>query len=197
MTKELVRKSKEAAGFLASLNNAEAKMKMLLDQAEAAKKAQDQAEEKAEATEAVAEVFKAQVKEVEAKTAEAQAKLRDALATKEAEIKAADEKAFSEGQAAVSPNNSEDKAEDEDPEADDADKGEAAIGVKSPTLNEQVLDFTQDDEDEISKSTSPKKATTEAEVQAVEKSLDQTLFEIDAEIATEKESLLPTEAQRQ
>ena len=75
MKKELVHKTKEAAGLLKSLNKAEAKMKVLIDQAKAAKQAQDQAKEKAGAAKAIAEVLKAEIKEAEAKTAKAQAKL--------------------------------------------------------------------------------------------------------------------------
>ena len=41
MKKELTKKTQDVAGFLASLNNAEAKIKVLLDQAKAAKSAQD------------------------------------------------------------------------------------------------------------------------------------------------------------
>lgn len=75
MKKELVHKTKEAASLLKSLNKAEAKMKALIDQAKAAKQAQDEAEENAGATEAVAEVLKGEKKEAKAKTAKAQAEL--------------------------------------------------------------------------------------------------------------------------
>ncbi|XP_028078089.1 uncharacterized protein CG45076-like [Camellia sinensis] len=217
LKKELVHKTKEAAGLLKSLNNAEDKMKVLLDQAKAAKQAQDQAEEKTGAAEAVAEVLKAEIKEAEAKTAKAQAKLRRALATKEAEIKAADEKAYAEGAADVCeeykkqaalkelaiPEDSplydegqlavpfphassqseakvggkegeeEDEEEEKDEEAEVAVNAEGSTGAKSPTLNEQVLDLTQDEDDEVLKSASPKK--TISEVPIIEKSLYQTL----------------------
>lgn len=46
--------------------------------------------------------------------------------------------------------------------------------------------MTQDDEDEVSKSASPKRAMSEAEVQIAEKSLNKTLQEIDAEIEAER-----------
>ncbi|XP_028066636.1 uncharacterized protein LOC114269498 [Camellia sinensis] len=101
MKKELVHKTKKAARLLKSLNKAKAKMKSLIDQANAAKQAQDEAEKKAGAAEAVAEVFKAENKEAEAKIAKAQAELRTALAIKDAEIKAADEKAYAERAADV------------------------------------------------------------------------------------------------
>ncbi|XP_028070672.1 uncharacterized protein LOC114273080 [Camellia sinensis] len=42
--------------------------------------------------------------------------------------------------------------------------GEGSTGAKFPTLNEQILDLTRDDEDEVSKSTSPKRVVSEAEV---------------------------------
>ncbi|XP_028109696.1 uncharacterized protein LOC114308328 [Camellia sinensis] len=99
--KELVNKTKEAASLLKIVNKAEAKMKTLMDQAKLAKQAQEEADEKAGAAEAVAKVLEVEKKEAEAKTAEAQAELIVALATKEAEIKAADEKAFAEEAADV------------------------------------------------------------------------------------------------
>ncbi|XP_028081720.1 uncharacterized protein LOC114283088 [Camellia sinensis] len=136
--------TKEATGFLSSLNNIEAKIKGLIDQAKAAKAAQDTAEERADAAEAVAEVLKVEAKEAEAKTTDAKtvevkAELQEALATKEVEIKVADEKAFSEGdinQLQVpflpSPKDSEDEAKDEDVETDNADEEEAATGANPP-----------------------------------------------------------------
>ncbi|GMP46499.1 hypothetical protein CsSME_00014623 [Camellia sinensis var. sinensis] len=99
--KELTRKTKKAAGLLKTVNKAEAKMKTLIDQAKAAKQAQDEAEERAGAAVAIVEVLKAEKKEVEEKIAEAQAELIATLATKDAEIKAADEKAYAEGEANV------------------------------------------------------------------------------------------------
>ncbi|XP_028121383.1 uncharacterized protein LOC114318619 [Camellia sinensis] len=154
--KELVNKTKEAAGLLKTAN--------------AARKAQDEAEEKADAAEAVAKVLEVEKKEAEVKTAEAQAKLIVSLATKDAEIKAADEKAYAEGAADVreyykkqvkqelavpedsrlredshivlpfppTPSQSEDEAEsEEEAEAKEIEETKAA-GAKSPTLNEQV-----------------------------------------------------------
>ncbi|XP_028112814.1 uncharacterized protein LOC114310916 [Camellia sinensis] len=149
MKKELVHKTKEAAGLLKSLNKAEAKMKALIDQAKTAKQAQDEAEEKAGAAEATAEVLKAEKKEAEAKTAKAQAELRATLATKDAEIKAEDDKAYAKGVADV--------------------------------LEEYKK---QDEEDEVSKGAPPKKTTSEVPI--AEKSLNQTLQEIDAKLEAEK-----------
>ncbi|CAL5442310.1 unnamed protein product [Camellia sinensis] len=81
---------------------------------------------------------------------------------------------------------SDDDAEKDDAKEKAANDDEAAVGAKSSTLNKQVLDLTQDEENEVSKSASPKRAISEAEVQTTEKSLDQTLLQIDAEIEVER-----------
>ncbi|XP_028051455.1 uncharacterized protein LOC114256069 [Camellia sinensis] len=133
--KELADKTKEARSLQKTINKAKAKMKTLINQAEEAKKAQDEAKERVGAAEAIAKVLEAEKKEAEAKAAEAQVKLIAALATKEAEVKAVDEKAY-------------------------------------------------DEEDEVPKDASPQK--TNSEVPIAEKSLDQTLQEIDAKLETEK-----------
>ncbi|XP_028088135.1 uncharacterized protein LOC114288741 [Camellia sinensis] len=101
INKEFANKTREAVGLQKTINKAEAKMKTLIDQAEAAKKAQDEAEEKADAAEAIAKVLAAEKKETEAKIVEAQKELQDALATKEAEIKAADGKTYAKGAADI------------------------------------------------------------------------------------------------
>ncbi|XP_028070245.1 protein WEAK CHLOROPLAST MOVEMENT UNDER BLUE LIGHT-like 2 [Camellia sinensis] len=95
--KELANKTKEAAGLQKTINKAEAKMKTLINQAEEAKKAKDEAKERAEAAEAITKVLEAEKKEVEAKIADAQVELIAALATKNVEIKATDERAYNEG----------------------------------------------------------------------------------------------------
>ncbi|CAL5371449.1 unnamed protein product [Camellia sinensis] len=77
------------------------KMKKLEDQAEAATKAQTLAEEKAEAAEAIKKVAEAQKNEAEDKATQAEKELQEALATKKAEIKEADEKAYAQGMADV------------------------------------------------------------------------------------------------
>ncbi|CAL5423522.1 unnamed protein product [Camellia sinensis] len=71
------------------------------DQAEAATKAQTLALEKAESAEAVKKVAEAEKREAEAKKAQAEKELQQALATKEAEVKEADEKAYAQGMADV------------------------------------------------------------------------------------------------
>ncbi|GMP33153.1 hypothetical protein CsSME_00006597 [Camellia sinensis var. sinensis] len=80
------------------------------------------------------------------------------------------------------PSQSEDEAEFE--EEAEAEKMEEAVGAKSPTLNDQVLDLTQDEEDEVSKGAFSQKTTSEVPI--AEKSIDQTLQEIDAELEAEK-----------
>ncbi|XP_028061798.1 uncharacterized protein LOC114265228 [Camellia sinensis] len=69
--------------------------------ANAARKAQDEAREKAGVAEVIAKVLEAEKKKAEAKTAKAQAELIVVLATKDAEIKAADKKAYTKGAADV------------------------------------------------------------------------------------------------
>ncbi|XP_028070420.1 uncharacterized protein LOC114272901 [Camellia sinensis] len=229
--KELANKTKEAAGLQRTINKAEAKIKTLMKQAEEAKKAQEEVEERAGAADAIAKVLEAEKKEVEAKTADAQAELIAALATKDAEIKAMDEKAYAEGAADVkedykrqvrkacnkgytlgwmaalkvlaipedsplknasslvlpfplTPSQSEDEAEFEEVAEDKKTEKAEAAGTKSPTLNEQVLDLTHNEEDEVSKGASVEKTSSETSI--AEKSLDQTLKEIDAKLAAEK-----------
>ncbi|XP_028073924.1 helicase SWR1-like [Camellia sinensis] len=210
--KELVKKTKEAAKLLSSLNQAEAKNRALLDQAKASKAAQDLAEEKAKKADAEAEAARADLEAVKAKIANLEAKMQAALDSKEPEVKATDEKAFEEGQAAVrdqykgqlqapfppEPKDSGDEVDEDDTEDDEADEveEEAATDAKFPTLNEQI-DLTQDEEDDlVSKGVSPKPTTSEAEVQCAKRSLDQTLLEIDIEIAVEKNATPPAEVEK-
>lgn len=76
-------------------------MKKLEDQVEAAIKAQTNAEEKAKAAEAIRKVAESQKREAEEKMAQAEKELQEALAIKDAEIKEADEKAYTQGMADV------------------------------------------------------------------------------------------------
>ncbi|XP_028058818.1 uncharacterized protein LOC114262639 [Camellia sinensis] len=195
---ELAKKTKEAAKLLTSLNHAEVNNRALLDQAKASKDAQNQAEKKAKMVNTEAATSKANLEAAKARVAELEVKLQKALDSKEADVKVADEKAFEKGQAAVrdqykeQPKDSGDEA-NEDGNADDEEE-EAATDAKSPTLNEQVLDLTEDEEDDLaSKGTSPKPTF---EVQCAEESLDQTLLEIDAEIVVEKNVILATKADK-
>ncbi|XP_028055049.1 uncharacterized protein LOC114259236 [Camellia sinensis] len=206
--KKLVRKTKEAVKLLSLLNHAKVNNRALLDQAKAAKAAQNLAEEKAKLANDEAEVARADLAAAKAKAAGLEAKLQEALDSKEAKVKAVDEKAFEEGQAAVRGQYQQQvnlasssaflpELED-DTENDKADEvvEEATTDAKSPTLNEQI-DLTQDEEDDlVSKGVSPIPTTSEAEVQCSKRSLDQTLLEINAEIATKKNAMLPTEADK-
>ncbi|XP_028126570.1 microtubule-associated protein futsch-like [Camellia sinensis] len=211
--KELADKTREAASLQRAAKKTEAKMKTLSDQAEEAIKAEDEAEEKADAAEAIAIVLTAKKKEAEAKMAEAQKELQHALATKEAEIKAADERAYAEGAADVkedykkqvkqldaledsplknvdvlslpfppTPSQSKDNSKSEEEAL--VRKPKEAVAAKSPTPNKQVLDLTHDEDGEVSKDTIPDKATSDVPI--ADKSLDQTLQEIDVELATER-----------
>ncbi|XP_028120023.1 uncharacterized protein LOC114317485 [Camellia sinensis] len=162
--KELNCKTKEAAGLLKTINKAEAKMKTLIDQAKAAKQAQDEAEEKAGAAEAVAkatqhahfvamQAFEIK-KELNRKTKEAVGLLKT-INKAEAKMKTLIDQAKAAKQA-------QDEAEE---------KAGAAEAV------------AKEEEDEVSKDASPKKTTSEVSI--TEKSLDQTLQEIDAELKAE------------
>ncbi|GMP33766.1 hypothetical protein CsSME_00006942 [Camellia sinensis var. sinensis] len=100
-----------------------------------------------------------------------------------------------------SPNQSKDAAKEVE-EADEEEAGdrkeakaevtekesEAAAGAKSPTLNEQVLDLTQDEENKLQKTTS------ESEVEIANKSLNDTLREINTEVQAKKSAQLSAEA---
>ncbi|XP_028124406.1 uncharacterized abhydrolase domain-containing protein DDB_G0269086-like [Camellia sinensis] len=98
---ELVDMKREASSLRKEIKSLESKMKRLEDQAEAATKAQQMAEEKAESAKAVKKVAEAEKKEAEVKKAQAEKELQQALATKEAEVKEADEKAYAQGMADV------------------------------------------------------------------------------------------------
>ncbi|XP_028060766.1 uncharacterized abhydrolase domain-containing protein DDB_G0269086-like [Camellia sinensis] len=97
----LVDMKREATSMKRELRALEVKMKKLEDQAEAATKNQTLALEKAEAAEAVKKVAEAEKREAEAQKVQAQKELQQALATKEAEVKEADEKAYAQGMADV------------------------------------------------------------------------------------------------
>ncbi|XP_028075194.1 uncharacterized protein LOC114277494 [Camellia sinensis] len=167
---------------------------MRKDLAKDAKTAQSLAEEKAKEAKNEAEAARADLEAANVKVADMEAKLQEALANKEAKVKAADEKAFEEGQVAVRdqykqqlevPFPPEPEEDAEDDEADEVEE-EVAANAKSPTLNDQI-DLTQDEEDDLaSKVVSPKPTISEAEVQCIEKSLDKTLEEIDAELEADK-----------
>ncbi|XP_028107663.1 uncharacterized abhydrolase domain-containing protein DDB_G0269086-like [Camellia sinensis] len=97
----LVDMKRETSSLKREIRALEAKMKKLEDQAEAATKNHTLALEKAEAAEAVKKVAEAEKREAEAQKVQAQKELQQALATKEAEVKEADEKAYAQGMADV------------------------------------------------------------------------------------------------
>lgn len=214
----------------------QSKMKKLEDQAEAAIKAQTDAEEKAESAEAIRKVSEAQKRETEEKMDQAQKELQEALATKEAKIKDVDEKAYAQGMADVteaykrqvkqacnrgfslgwisllkklevpedSPLRKTDaisipfpptptlaQSDDESGSKDETEeeilvrKSKGAAGAKSSPQNEQVLDLTQDEEDEeVLKDAAPERVSVD--VPLADKSIDETLQEIDAKLVAEK-----------
>ncbi|XP_028073476.1 dynactin subunit 1-like [Camellia sinensis] len=200
MKKELVHKTKKAAGLLKTINKAEAKMKTLIDQAKVAKQAQGEAEERAETTDTIAEVLKAEKKEAEAKMIEAQAELRDALATKAAKIKAADEKIATLKELAVpedSPLRDIGRLVLPFPPASSQSEAKAGKEEEEEEGEEVEDEEAKDEEDRVSKGPFPQKTTSEVSI--AEKSIDQTLQEIDAELkakkAVEKSSQLSSEAE--
>mgnify|MGYP003702215867 FL=1 len=97
----LVDMKREAASMKKEIRSLASRMKKLEDQAEAATKAQTLALEKAESAEAVKKVAEAEKRDAEAKKAQAEKEFQQALATKEAEVKEADEKAYAQGIADV------------------------------------------------------------------------------------------------
>ncbi|XP_028124713.1 glutamic acid-rich protein-like [Camellia sinensis] len=167
-------------------------MKKLEDQAEAAIKAQTEAKEKADSAEAIKKVAESQRKEAKEKMAQAEKELQEALATKDAEIKEADEKTNADDiplpfPPPHPPAQSDEDSESEDEEEDDAlvRKVKEATASKSPPQNEQVLDLTHDEEvEEVPKDVIPLKVSSDSLL--ADKSIDETLAQIDAEIAVEK-----------
>ncbi|XP_028098930.1 methyl-CpG-binding domain-containing protein 10-like [Camellia sinensis] len=183
-------------------------MKKLEEQAEAATKAQQIAEEKAESAEAIRKVAEAEKIEAEDRKAQAEKELQEALATKDVEIKEADEKKldlptnspFRNADAIPllfppppPPSQPEDASESEDEDGgEDEDEAEIlvrkpkdAAGTKSLPSSSQIMDLTQDDVSEgVAKETTPEHASSD--VPQIHKSIDETLAEIDAELAMEK-----------
>ncbi|XP_028091964.1 nucleolin 1-like [Camellia sinensis] len=198
---KLAEMKREVSSLQKSNTSLQSKMKKLEDQAEAAIKAQNDVEEKAKSVEAIKKVLEAQKREAEEKMAQAQKELQDALATKEAKVKAADEKGYNEGVADVTADYEKNtdvlplpfpptpsQTADDDSESEKevlVRKSKDVARTKSSPQNEQVLDLTRDDEDEeVPKDATPEKASSD--VPPADKSLDETLKEIDAELAAEK-----------
>ncbi|XP_028052732.1 unconventional myosin-XVIIIa-like [Camellia sinensis] len=99
--KELADKKRVVSSLQKTNKSLQSKMKTLEDQAEAAIKTQNDAEENTESAEAIRKVLEVPKREAKEKMSQAQKELQDALATKEAEVKAADEKGYNEGVADV------------------------------------------------------------------------------------------------
>ncbi|XP_028103354.1 otolith matrix protein OMM-64-like [Camellia sinensis] len=162
----------------------ESKMKKLEDQAEAATKAQQIDEEKAESAEAIRKVAEAEKEEFKSKMAQAEKELQKALATKKTEIEEADEKAYAQDDSPLRnaeavplpfpPNQAGEESESE-PEANDEDNDDGDALVRKPKDGE--------DEEFV------KEATLEQaspDVPPTDDNLNRTLAEIDAEIMAEK-----------
>ncbi|XP_028117757.1 methyl-CpG-binding domain-containing protein 10-like [Camellia sinensis] len=176
------------------------KMKNLEDQAEAATKAQQIAEEKAESVEAIRKVAEAEKIEVEDRKAQAEKELQEALATKDAETKEADEKAYAQGMANVT---EEYKLQVRQVCNRGFSLGWMSLIKKldlpadSPFRNADAIPLpfpppppSSQPEGE-SESEVTKEATSEqgsSDVPQVNKSIDETFAEIDAEIAADKEA---------
>ncbi|XP_028070061.1 otolith matrix protein OMM-64-like [Camellia sinensis] len=181
-------------------------MKKLEDQAEAATKAQQIAEEKAESAEAIRKVTEAENEEFKSKMAQAEKELQKALATKKAEIKEADEKAYAQDDSPLRnaeavplsfpplppPSQAEEESESE-PEAEDEDNDDGDALVRKPKdageiqslpQDDQILDLTHEEDEEVIKEATPEQASSD--VPPTDDSLNQTLAEIDAEIMAEK-----------
>lgn len=101
--KDLTKKTQEAIGLLSSLNKAKANNRGLMDKATTAQSTQPKVEAAAREVEEKAKAAEAKYAkaEVKAKIAENKSKLAETLEAKEAEIKAADDKASAKGQADV------------------------------------------------------------------------------------------------
>ncbi|XP_028094335.1 methyl-CpG-binding domain-containing protein 10-like [Camellia sinensis] len=201
---ELVDMKREPSSMKKEIKSLESRMRKLEDQAEAATKAQQMAEEKVESAEAIRKVAEAEKKEAEVKKAQAEKELQQALATKEAEVKEADEKAYAQGMTDVTEDyklqvrqvedesETEADAEDEDEGKNDDEalvrKPKDAAEAKSPPSAEQVMDLTLDEEgDEVGEA--PKEIAIGEllpDLLLAERNLDNTLAEIDAEIEAEK-----------
>ncbi|XP_028119759.1 retinitis pigmentosa 1-like 1 protein [Camellia sinensis] len=193
--KELTDKKREAASLQKTNKNLQSKIKTLEDQAEAAINAKDDAEEKAESTEAIKKILEAEKREAEEKITQAQKELQEALATKEAEVKAADEKGYNEGVADVTVDYEKQDEEGAEVPIDDApQKAISDVPIADKILDqtlqeidaELVAEKAAEDEEgaEVPIDDAPQKAISDVPI--ADKILDQTLQEIDAELVAEK-----------
>ncbi|XP_028121951.1 uncharacterized protein LOC114319152 [Camellia sinensis] len=198
----------------------QAKMKKLEDQAKAAIKAQNNAEEKAEAAEAIRKVAESQKREAEERMVQAEKELQEALATKDTEIKEADEKAYTQGMADVTEAYELQMKQaynkgftlgwmsllkklnvPEDSPLRKADAIPLPFPPAQPSNQDVGESESEDDKegDGVVKETTPEQASSDIPV--ADKSIDETLAQIDAEIAEEKAAevalLEPSEVQTQ
>ncbi|XP_028119297.1 uncharacterized protein LOC114316818 [Camellia sinensis] len=117
-------------------------MKKLEDQAEATIKAQTDAEEKTESVEAIKKVLEAKKKVAEEETAQAQKELQEALAMKDAELKAADEKGYNKGVADVTADYEKQvKQGEEVPKDATAEKTSADVLFSDKSLDETLQEI--------------------------------------------------------
>ncbi|XP_028100259.1 radixin-like [Camellia sinensis] len=206
---QLAEKKREVSSLQKTNKNLQSKMKTLEDQAEVAIKAKDEAEEKVGAAEAINKVLQAQLKEAEDKVAQAQEELQDALATKEVEIKDANEKAYAQGMADVTEAYEKQVKQAcnkgfslgwmtllkklDVPEDSSLRNADAIPLPFPPTPPPSQSDSESDSEDEakeevlgeeVPKDTAAER--TSVVVPLADKSLDETLAEIDAELAADK-----------
>ncbi|XP_028125427.1 C-type lectin domain-containing protein 180-like [Camellia sinensis] len=192
---KLAEKKREVSSLQKTNKNLQSKMKTLEDQAEDAIKAQHDAEEKTGAAEAINKILQAQMKEAKDKMAAAQRELQDALATKEAEVKAVDEKGYNEGVADVTADYEKQLEVPKDSPLKNADD----IPLPFPPTPTQS-DNDSESEEEVLNEEVPKDATPEkasSDTPPADKSIDVTLQEIDAELATEKVTEMVTEMSSQ
>ncbi|GMQ10384.1 hypothetical protein CsSME_00053404 [Camellia sinensis var. sinensis] len=186
MKKDLIKKEQEATDTLQQLNEAEATRMRLLDKFNAARRGEQW-------TEATTKAAKKRATKVENDLAKA-------LATKDTEIKATDEKAYAEacnrGYCLRWAMALEKLSDSKDSPLRDFGQLKVSFPPSPPpTLNDQVMDLTEENEVEVSKSTSSKKAnTSEAEIAVVGKSLDETLKEIVVDAEAKNGIALPTKA---
>ncbi|XP_028127127.1 nucleolin 1-like [Camellia sinensis] len=180
---KLVDMKREFSYLQKTNKNLQSKMKKLENQVEAAIKAQTEAEEKAESSEAIRKVAESQRKEAEEKMLNV---------PEDSPLRKADaiplpfplSPPLSQD---VGESKSEDGDEDEDKDKDEAlvRKSKDTDGAQSPLQKEQVLDLTQDEEgNEVPKDAAYEKVS--ADVPFVDKSIEETLQGIDAELMAEK-----------
>ncbi|XP_028073972.1 KNR4/SMI1 homolog [Camellia sinensis] len=183
---KLANMKKEFSSLQKANKNLQSKMKRFEDQADVAIKAQTEAEEKAESFEAIRKVAESQRKEAKEKMAQAEKELQKALATKEAEIKDADKKAYAQGMANVTEAYEKQLNVPEDSPLRKADAIPLPFPLSAPLSQDVSESESKDDKegDEVPKDAAHEKVS--ADVPFADKSTEETLQEIDAELTAEK-----------